>query len=162
MDTVGSLQNWTITDGNADEIDRQSDQRLSRAETGLTPEDLLSLGAGMVLAPSAAAQGGDPALSGTLVVQTVSGGPIYAVDADGSHLRYLSTGHKVVDENWELAFAFNPDPGDDGWWIDDIQVDSALSTPAVFTVDSKPNAALPACGLACTSLSAGCGVTARS
>ena len=43
--------------------------------------------AGVVFAPSAAAQG-----SGTIVFQTVSGGPIYAVEPDGSNLRYLTTG----------------------------------------------------------------------
>jgi dipeptidyl aminopeptidase/acylaminoacyl peptidase len=50
---------------------------------------LLSLlvAAGIVLAPSAAAQSG-----GTIVFQTVSGGPVYAVDADGSSLRYLTSG----------------------------------------------------------------------
>jgi dipeptidyl aminopeptidase/acylaminoacyl peptidase len=49
---------------------------------------LLVLG-GMVLAPRAAAQGGE---RGTIVLQTVSGGPIYAVKADGTHLRYLTNG----------------------------------------------------------------------
>ena len=53
--------------------------------------------AGMALAPSAAAQGGGPD-SGTIVFQTVSGGPIYAVDIDdvagtgGGSPRYLTTG----------------------------------------------------------------------
>ena len=55
--------------------------------------------AGMALAPGAAAQGdGTPALGGTIVVQTVSDGPIYVIQADpltsaaGSNLRYLTTG----------------------------------------------------------------------
>ena len=57
----------------------------------------LLLVAGTILAPKAAAQGGEPD-SGTIVFQTVSGGPIYAVDADtlsgtgGGNLRYLTTG----------------------------------------------------------------------
>lgn len=47
----------------------------------------------MVMAPSVAAQGGDQVgLAGTIVLQTVSGGPIYAVNANGDHLRYLTTG----------------------------------------------------------------------
>ena len=33
-----------------------------------------------------------PDTGGTIVFQTLSGGPIYAVDADGSNLRYLTTG----------------------------------------------------------------------
>ena len=53
--------------------------------------------AGMILAPSAAAQGGVPD-TGTIVFQTASGGPIYVVNADtlagtgGSNLRQLTTG----------------------------------------------------------------------
>jgi hypothetical protein len=47
--------------------------------------------AGMVFAPGAAAQGGG-APTGTIVFQTVSGGPIYTVEPDGSNLRYLTTG----------------------------------------------------------------------
>jgi len=45
-------------------------------------------------APAAAAQNGQPATSrpGVLVFQTASGGPIYAVNPDGSNLRYLTTG----------------------------------------------------------------------
>jgi dipeptidyl aminopeptidase/acylaminoacyl peptidase len=50
---------------------------------------LLSLlvAAGIVLALSAAAQGG-----GTIVFQTASGGPIFVVDSDGSNLRHLTSG----------------------------------------------------------------------
>jgi dipeptidyl aminopeptidase/acylaminoacyl peptidase len=47
----------------------------------------LSVMAGVVFVPSVAAQG-----SGIIVFQTVSGGPIYTVDPDGSNLRYLTTG----------------------------------------------------------------------
>jgi dipeptidyl aminopeptidase/acylaminoacyl peptidase len=47
--------------------------------------------AGVVSAPGASAQrGSGPELTGTIVFQTVSGGPIYAVTADA--LRYLTTG----------------------------------------------------------------------
>jgi Tol biopolymer transport system component len=49
--------------------------------------------AGMVLAPQAIAQGSQtPRLAGTLVFQTASGGDIYAINADGTNLRYLTTG----------------------------------------------------------------------
>jgi dipeptidyl aminopeptidase/acylaminoacyl peptidase len=56
--------------------------------------------AGLMLAPSAAAQG--PA--GTLVVQTVSGGPIYVIEGSGSQLRYLTTG-------------IDPTLSPDGQWV---------------------------------------------
>jgi len=52
----------------------------------------MSVVAGAVFAPDAAAQGGSSDLTGTIVFQTVSGGPIYAINADGSNLRYLATG----------------------------------------------------------------------
>jgi dipeptidyl aminopeptidase/acylaminoacyl peptidase len=47
--------------------------------------------AGIVFAPNAAARGGD-SLTGTIVFQTVSGGPIYAVEPDRGSPRYLTTG----------------------------------------------------------------------
>jgi dipeptidyl aminopeptidase/acylaminoacyl peptidase len=47
---------------------------------------------GMIMVPGAAAQTGDSPETGTIVLQTASGGPIYAVEADGGNLRYLTTG----------------------------------------------------------------------
>ena len=53
---------------------------------------------GMAFVPGAAAQGSGSDLTGTIVFLTVSGGPIYAVEADtlagtgGGNLRYLTTG----------------------------------------------------------------------
>jgi dipeptidyl aminopeptidase/acylaminoacyl peptidase len=49
---------------------------------------ILLVVAGLALAPSAAAQGPE----GSLVVATASGGPIYALEANGSGLRYLTSG----------------------------------------------------------------------
>jgi dipeptidyl aminopeptidase/acylaminoacyl peptidase len=46
--------------------------------------------AGMALVPDAAAEGAGS--DGSIVFQTVSGGPIYAVSGDGGNLRYLTTG----------------------------------------------------------------------
>jgi hypothetical protein len=69
-------------------------------------------------------------------------------------LRYLVSTIRGDAENWEEQFTFNPAPEDDGWWVDDIQVDSALVNPAVFSLDVKANSTLPACGVACSSLSA--------
>jgi TolB protein len=45
---------------------------------------------GIIVAPSAAAA--EPGLTGTIVFQTISGGPIYAINADGSHLCQLTNG----------------------------------------------------------------------
>jgi TolB protein len=54
---------------------------------------ILVVVAGMIFAPSAAAEGGDqPSPNSTIVFQTVSGGPIYAVNSSGNNLRYLTTG----------------------------------------------------------------------
>jgi TolB protein len=54
---------------------------------------ILVVVAGMIFAPGAAAQGGDqPSPNSTIVFQTVSGGPIYAVNSSGNNLRYLTTG----------------------------------------------------------------------
>jgi Tol biopolymer transport system component len=51
------------------------------------------LAAGIIFVPGAAAEDEDSASpSGTIVFQTASGGPIYAVNADGSNLRPLTTG----------------------------------------------------------------------
>ncbi|GAB4548631.1 MAG: hypothetical protein Kow0063_43540 [Anaerolineae bacterium] len=45
-----------------------------------------------VSAPAASAAGEVSGQGGTIVFQMVSGGPIYAVNADGTNLRYLTTG----------------------------------------------------------------------
>ncbi len=51
------------------------------------------LAAGIIFVPGAAAEDEDSASSsGIIVFQTASGGAIYAVDADGGNLRYLTTG----------------------------------------------------------------------
>jgi dipeptidyl aminopeptidase/acylaminoacyl peptidase len=68
---------------------------------------ILAVVAGMIFAPSAAAQGGDhPSPNSTIVFQTVSGGPIYAINSSGNNLRYLTTGIDPVlspDGQW-VAF----------------------------------------------------------
>jgi TolB protein len=66
---------------------------------------ILVVVAGMALAPGAAAQGGDhPNPNSTIVFQTVSGGPIYAINSSGNNLRYLTTG-------------IDPALSPDGQWI---------------------------------------------
>jgi hypothetical protein len=70
-------------------------------------------------------------------------------------LRFLSTGlHLGRDRNWESAFVFNPDPRDDGWFIDDVHVTDVLSEPATVTADLKDNSALPECGVTCSEVNA--------
>jgi dipeptidyl aminopeptidase/acylaminoacyl peptidase len=88
--------------------------------------------AGMVLAPQAIAQGSQaPRLAGTLVFQTVSGGDIYAINADGTNLRYLTTGMDPAlspDGQW-VAFTRweGPQHGAPGsLWV--IKVDTLAGT----------------------------------
>jgi dipeptidyl aminopeptidase/acylaminoacyl peptidase len=89
---------------------------------------LVLMMAGIVFVPSAAAEGEDSASSsGTIVFQTVSGGAIYAVDADGSNLRYLTSG-------------MDPALSPDGQWVaftrwDDTQ-NGALGSLWVINVDT--------------------------
>jgi hypothetical protein len=52
-------------------------------------------------------------------------------------LRYLVSSLKAEAENYEEQFGsaqdpFNPNPGDDGWWIDDVTIDETLSNPAII------------------------------
>jgi hypothetical protein len=54
----------------------------------------------------------------------------------------------VVD--YEAAFGRNPDPGDDGWWIDSVAVSDTLTDPATVTADTKDNSGLAGCGGGCT------------
>jgi len=65
--------------------------------------------AGGILVPSAEAQSPDntPGLKGTIVFQTASGGPIYAVNADGTNLHYLTTGidPALSPDGRQVAFA---------------------------------------------------------
>jgi len=68
-------------------------------------------------------------------------------------LRFLATTLKIqfvgTYETYEdfflssASYPANPVPGDDGWWIDDVTVTGALTTPAVVVVDSKDNSSLP-------------------
>lgn len=69
--------------------------------------------------------------------------------------RFLFTSLKLGGViTWESIFVFNPDPRDDGWFIDDVTVTDALTTPASVSPDSKDNSALPGCGVSCTTVTA--------
>lgn len=59
-------------------------------------------------------------------------------------LRFLTTSLAVGSaETWEQIFQHNPDPGDDGWWIDDVSVSHTLDVPSAVTVDTNDNSSLP-------------------
>ena len=43
----------------------------------------------------------------------------------------------------ETLSGINPTAGDDGWWIDDVEITGLVSSPATVAIDSKYNSALP-------------------
>jgi hypothetical protein len=67
-------------------------------------------------------------------------------------LRFLETGLNNGNSSttYEGTFQHNPDPGDDGWWIDDVSVTHTLQSCAVIEVDEKDNSGLDPCGDTCT------------
>jgi len=72
-------------------------------------------------------------------------------------IRYLITTIKVSDTTTlEALFHWNPNPGDDGWFVDDIRMTqtTGTSTPTV-RLDTIDNSALPGCGLTCSTLTVG-------
>jgi dipeptidyl aminopeptidase/acylaminoacyl peptidase len=80
----------------------------------------------MIIVPGAAAQTEDSPEKGTIVLQSASGGSIYAVEANDSNLRYLTTG-------------IDPALSPDGQWVaftrwDDTQ-NGALGSLWVINVD---------------------------
>ncbi len=61
-------------------------------------------------------------------------------------VRFLASALRNNNEQktWDEYFQIhNPDPEDDGWWIDDVTIDHTLTTPAVVVADVKDNSALP-------------------
>jgi TolB protein len=93
---------------------------------------LFVLGLTIIFVPGVAAQTADAPPMGTIVFQTTSGGPIYAVNADGANLRYLTTGLDPAlspDGQW-VAFT-RWDNGQDGGlgslWV--IKVDGSGERP---------------------------------
>lgn len=61
-------------------------------------------------------------------------------------IRFLASAIKGDgdEETWEDRYLWNPTAGDDGWWIDDVTIDHALTVAATATVDDTDNSALPA------------------
>src|SRR6185369_15387198 len=69
-------------------------------------------------------------------------------------VRWLFTSIKVSDiTTLEALFRWNPNPGDDGWYVDDVRVTQTLgaSVPTI-TQDTASNAGLPGCGVTCSTL----------
>ena len=59
-------------------------------------------------------------------------------------LRFLSTSLKAGSfDTWENLYYWNPEPADDGWWIDDVLLANVLTTPTEMMVDLAPNETLP-------------------
>lgn len=65
-------------------------------------------------------------------------------------VRFLATAMKVRENNdWQEYLGgpegldWNPNPGDDGWWIDDVTVEGALLTAASVVADTASNGSLP-------------------
>jgi hypothetical protein len=65
-------------------------------------------------------------------------------------LRFLQTGIKVVAvHTWQDFFQFNPNPVDDGWFIDEVVISDTLTGPATVSVDEKENLDLDGSGSVC-------------
>jgi hypothetical protein len=71
-----------------------------------------------------------------------------------ARIRLLNTDLKAGGfETWESIFTFNPSPGDDGWWIDDVTITNTLTSPATISSDDKV-ASYPGCGNTCNTVDA--------
>ncbi len=70
-------------------------------------------------------------------------------------LRFLASTMKASSfVIWEQVFVSNPDPREDGWFIDDVTVTDTLWTPATVRPDLKDNGTLSGCGATCGTVSA--------
>jgi hypothetical protein len=60
-------------------------------------------------------------------------------------LRFLATSTRGGDFlTWDdVASNVNPNPNEDGWWIDDVEIDQVLTDPGTVTADAKDNSSLP-------------------
>jgi hypothetical protein len=67
-------------------------------------------------------------------------------------LRFLATTAEDQEiQTWDAVFHADNILGDDGWYIDNIHIDQALSAPVVLSVDSNANTGLNTC-TACTNI----------
>jgi hypothetical protein len=61
-------------------------------------------------------------------------------------LRFVNSARKLGSNvTYEQLFENNPDPGDDGWWIDDVSIPQTLTSPVTLSIDNDPPPATPAC-----------------
>jgi hypothetical protein len=51
-------------------------------------------------------------------------------------IRFLVSALKATAENWEAQFMNNPNPGDDGWWIDNVRMTNTFVNPVHVLVDN--------------------------
>lgn len=59
-------------------------------------------------------------------------------------LRFLATSTGAGDLGFTYWSQFgNPGDADDGWWIDDVTVDGAVTSPGTVAIDTKSNSGLP-------------------
>ena len=62
---------------------------------------------------------------------------------------------KIKEVVTNPIFENNPNPGDDGWWIDEVQIAETLDTPALLSRDDDPPPGTPTCAaIGCTSITA--------
>ena len=54
----------------------------------------------------------------------------------------------------QQALVWNPIDADDGWYIDDVQITNRLLNASTVTVDTANRSGLPACGPACSTVTA--------
>jgi len=58
-------------------------------------------------------------------------------------VRFLaSTTRFETYETWQTAFNWNPRPGDDGWWIDDVTISGMTATAGTLAIDTHDNSGL--------------------
>jgi hypothetical protein len=109
---------------------------------------------GLAFNPSNTGDGQGPGLDGasgigTWVESKVS---LFRFRGRSIRFRYQVTGLKAQGaETWEQIFVFNPNPGDDGWWIDDVRITNTLSLPATVVNDTDVFAGV-ACGALCNTV----------
>jgi hypothetical protein len=105
-----------------------------------------------------------PALQGAINVGTWVQ-PIYDLTPFAGRqikLRFLaSTAEDGEIQTWDDAFHADNVLGDDGWYVDNIHIDTALSAPVTLTTDGNSNTGLNTC-VACTNITAAVTATPSS
>ncbi len=95
-----------------------------------------------------------PGLAGSVGVGTWIESKIDLSRFRGQRLRvrFLTTDIQGSSaQTWESIFQNNPDPADDGMWVDSVEVTNTLTTPATLVVDNDSFAGMP-CGVVCNTV----------